>query len=164
MRSLFLLILPLALSGCYTTSVAPDNAESANKHLAEIEKKPRAQRGVTDDTQQRLAQLFADRAEYLTALSRDDSQSRLPRVRSMVPPEYPPAVYLANVQATVNVAFAVDEEGHVLDPRIYESPDSRFNEAAIAAVKKWSFFSGSVSGSPAKFVIVVPIQFDGIKK
>jgi TonB family protein len=159
---LFVAILPW--SGCVISSVAPNTAENANRHLADLEKEPRDDRGVTADLRQRLHQLFSDRPDFLAALARDDSKDGLPRVRSMVPPDYPLATAMASVRATVKVAFAVDEVGRVQEPRLLESPDSRFNRAAIEAVKKWTFFPGTVAGKPAVFIMVVPIQFDGLKK
>jgi TonB family protein len=165
MRSYSLLLLvSLASSGCVTSSVAPKTAESANQHLLDLERKPREERGVTDDLRRRLDQLFSDRPDYLAALARDDADARLPRVRSIVPPDYPVLPALAGIRAMVKVAFAVDEEGRVHDPRIFESPDARFDRAALEAVKKWTFFRGEISGKPAVFIMVVPIQFVGMKK
>jgi TonB family protein len=156
--------LSLTLIGCVTSSVAPNTAESANQHLVALERKPREERDVTDDLRRRLDQLFSDKPVYLSALARDDSTARLPRVRSMVPPDYPVLPALAGVRAMVKVAFAVDEEGRVQEPRIFESPDARFDRAALDAVKKWRFFPGAVADKPALFIMVVPIQFDGLKK
>jgi TonB family protein len=130
----------------------------------DLEKKPSDDRGVTDDLRRRLDQLYGDRPDYLAALARDDAAARLPRVRTMVPPDYPVFPALAGVRASVKVAFAVDQEGRVQEPRIFESPDSRFDRAALEAVKKWAFFPGTVGSKPAVFIMVVPIQFDGLKK
>jgi TonB family protein len=165
MRSIIIsLLATITLSGCVTSSVAPDTAETANQHLAALEKKPRDDRGATDDLRRRLDDLFNDRPDFLAALARDDAQAQLPRVRSMVPPDYPVIPALAGVRAIVKVAFAVDESGRVQEPRIFESPDARFDRAALDAVRQWSFLPGRVTGKPAIFVMVVPIQFDGLKR
>lgn len=161
------LVLPagLLLAGCatrYTSSVPPDTAAHANERFAELEATPPDPRTANPELRQRLDQLFADRPDYVAALARHDTSAHLPRVRSMTPPVYPAG--LAHVRATVKVAFAVDPEGHVQDARVLESPDARFDPAAVEAVQKWTFLPGSVAGQPALFVIVVPIQFDGVKK
>lgn len=158
------LLATITLSGCVTSSVAPDTAETANQHLAALEKKPRNDRDATNDLRRRLDDLFSDRPDFLAALARDDAQAQMPRVRSMVPPDYPVIPALAGVRALVKVAFAVDESGRVREPRIFESPDARFDRAALDAVTKWSFLPGRVAGKLAVFVMVVPIQFDGLKK
>ena len=149
------------LSGCYTSQVAVDTVEKANEHIAQQEKKSDV--GVTDEMKAKLTHLFSDMPEYAKLAIRDDSAASLPRLRSSVPPKYPLIGYLANTKATVKVAFIISEGGKVEDARVYEASDDRFSESALKAVRKWKFYPGSFNGIAAKFMVVVPVQFDGRK-
>lgn len=108
-----------------------------------------------------MDQLFADSADYAAIRNRGKSRgAKLPRVRSLTPPAAD-HVYL---KANVSVAFIVDEQGRVTDARILESSDSRLDKDSVAAVRKWTYFPGSIGGSPAKFLLVVPLQYAGLRR
>jgi TonB family protein len=158
---IFLSVL-LLLAGCYTSQVAPDTVERANEHFARVESS-----GVpttSEEEKQRLAHLFADRPEYVALVTRDEKGAALPRLRSSVPPRYPFGAYVSDTKALVKVAFVLSERGTVEEARVLEASDARFSTAAIDAVRAWTFSPGTQGGAPAKFLIVVPIQFDGRQK
>lgn len=162
MRIAILLTVPLFLVGCYTSQVAPDTVERANKGLSRVEKSGVS--NASDEDKRRLSQLFADRSDYVVLVSRDEEGAALPRLRTSVPPRYPIGAYVTDTKALVKVAFVVSEHGAVEEARVYEASDSRFSAAAQDAVKAWTFYPGTHAGVPSKFLIVVPIQFDGRQK
>ena len=63
------------------------------------------------------------------------------------------------VPATVYIVFIVDEGGRVRDPRVQKSTNSAFDNAALAAIKKWKFQPGKRGGEPVQFRMRVPITF-----
>lgn len=157
---LFVTLLLFLTAGCYTSQVAPDTVEKANRHLDEVERSGTPQTSKEEDD--RLARLFADRPEYATLTGREDAATRvIPRLRTSVPPTYPLGAYVTNAKALVKVAFVISEDGHVEEARIYEASDDRFSAPALEAVRAWTFHPGQVEGRPAKFLFVVPVQFDG---
>jgi TonB family protein len=150
-------------AGCaYTSQVAPDTVEKANAEIARSEQEKTPQ--MSDEEKQRLAHLFTDNPAYVALALGDDKDAKLPRQRSSVPPKYPFGLWVTDAKAIIKVAFVISESGAVEDARVYEASDSRFSEHAVAAVRAWTFYPGSKEGAPAKFLFVVPIQFDGRKK
>jgi protein TonB len=83
-----------------------------------------------------------------------------PRARAQVSPQYPTEAKSHGLTGKVTVEFVVDEGGRVLAPRIVESTDHIFNEAAIRAVAKWRFEPGRASGRIVRFRMMVPIVFN----
>ena len=61
--------------------------------------------------------------------------------------------------ATVWIAFIVDENGKVISPRVLSSPDRVFNGPALAAIQKWRFEPGRSGGKAVKRPMKVPITF-----
>ncbi|TWI11552.1 TonB family protein [Aerolutibacter ruishenii] len=60
-----------------------------------------------------------------------------------VPPRYPGAAANRRIQGHVNVAFTVLPDGSVADPRVASAtPSGIFDEAALAAARRWRFSSG----------------------
>lgn len=152
----------MALSGCYTTQVAPDTAAKANAAFREIEKNPRPGNADPELTE-RLIRLWSDVPEYLPLIRFEKVLKKAPRLVSSVPPTYPLVPLLGNVKATVLVSFVIDEKGNVESARVLESADARFNESAIAAVLKWTFLPAETEDGLTKTFITVPIQFNGKK-
>ena len=162
------LVLPAAAiclfaAGCaYTSNVAPDTVEKANAGIARNEQESAPK--FSDEEKARLSHLFANRPDYAALESRDDKSARLPRLKSSVPPKYPLGLWATDTKALIKVAFIVSENGSVEDARVYEASDARFSEHAIEAVRAWTFYPGVREGMPAKFLFIVPVQFDGRKK
>ena len=159
MRFLLLVLTTVILSGCYTSQVAPDVVDKANEHLDHLDSEPPTEFSVEERT--RLSHLFSDSAEYAELVSRQYLAASLPRLRTATPPKYPLVGYIANTKATIKVAFVISETGNVEDARIYEASDDRFSASAREAVLKWTFYPGTINGTPAKFLFIVPVQFDG---
>jgi TonB family protein len=149
----------LFVSGCYTSQVAPNTHERINEQITRVEdgKSP----GTSDQEIARLALLFSDRPDYVALTLNSEEILVRPRLRTSITPKYPLSAYLRNAKAQVNVAIIISENGAVEEARVLESADTLFSNAAIEAVKQWTFEPGSRGGIPAKFLYVVPIRFDG---
>lgn len=61
--------------------------------------------------------------------------------------------------AKVNIIFIVDERGRVVEPRVKSSTDPMFDQAALAAVKRWKFEPGKRGGKAVRFRMLQPITF-----
>jgi protein TonB len=62
-------------------------------------------------------------------------------------PKYPKAAYKKKIQGTVVVEFAIDAEGKPHDLKVVESVPG-LDEAALAAVKEWTFSPARKNGVP----------------
>jgi len=80
-------------------------------------------------------------------------------LREWVQPEYPEAARKAKTEGRVDVDFVVDADGHVSDAQVNESTDDVFNEAALAAVRKWKFGAALEDGKPVVSGMTVPVEF-----
>lgn len=83
----------------------------------------------------------------------------VPRARVQIGPVYPPEARVRGMDGEVLVAFTVDEEGRVLNPRVMRSTDAVFDEAACRAVAKWRFEPGRRHGRVVRFNMAVPMRF-----
>ena len=83
-----------------------------------------------------------------------------PAVVSRVTPEYPARLRRAGVEADVVLQLDVDVRGAVADVSVISSTDARFDEHAIAAVRRWRFAPGQVGGRPVAFRMRLPIRFE----
>ncbi len=66
---------------------------------------------------------------------------------------------LKKTPASVDIIFIVDEQGHVINPRVRSSSDPAFENPALNAVKRWIFEPGKKNGKPVRFRMLVPITF-----
>ncbi len=83
-----------------------------------------------------------------------------PKARKQVGAIYPRELLQDKVTGVVVVGFIIDQKGNVPDAWATQSPDPRFSEAAIAAVKKWKFTPGRKDGKPVSWNMSVDIRFD----
>lgn len=67
---------------------------------------------------------------------------------------------LKGVKASVQVAFIIDENGHVVKPRIVQCSNDSFREIALSNASKWEFQAGTKAGKPVAVRVVVPIRFN----
>ncbi len=81
-------------------------------------------------------------------------------VKAGIPPIYPPAALFKNKTGWVEVLITVDAYGRVADVQVLDAqPAKLFDDAAINAVKKWSFFGKTVNGVPTSYQITQTIEF-----
>jgi len=71
----------------------------------------------------------------------------IPVVR--VPPAYPRRAKLAKIQGSVTLAVTIEPDGTVSNAEVLEAnPPRLFDEAALAAIKRWKFRPKVVDGTP----------------
>jgi TonB family protein len=80
-------------------------------------------------------------------------------LRNWIQPEYPAAARKAKLEGTVVVEFVVGLDGRVSQATVAESTDGAFNDAALAAVRRWAFDPALEEGKPAVSAMTVPVVF-----
>jgi len=98
--------------------------------------------------------LFAQRPS--TPLPADFGDASL---RGWVQPEYPEAAKKSRAEGEVVVEFVVELDGHVAKAEINDSTNPIFNEAALAAVRRWTFSPVLEKGQPVASGMIVPVVF-----
>jgi TonB family protein len=163
MKALILASVGSLLAGCMATShVAGDRIESGNSYSASAHEPQKTQ--SSGDEKDRLARLFSDQPEYAALALRNDAAATKPTLRTSLPPNYPPGLKFSDTKALIKVAVVISESGSVAEARIYEASDPRFTYDALEAVRDWTFHPGARNGVPAKFLLIMPIHFDGRQK
>lgn len=82
-----------------------------------------------------------------------------PVVVSRVPPTYPEEARKNRVQGRVVLEAVIDEKGSVLTVEAVESPDPMLTDAAIEAVKKWTYRPATKNGRPVRVSFTVTVAF-----
>lgn len=80
-------------------------------------------------------------------------------LRDWVQPAYPPEAARQRLEGRVVVEFSVGEDGKVTDAAIAESDHGLFEEAALDAVRRWTFSPALENGVPVASGMRVPIEF-----
>ena len=91
--------------------------------------------------------------------SNDTSGDRLPRTTFQVPPVYPPALEAAGIAGHAVVSLIVDSRGTVQNVQCGRSTRLEFEQAAIDAVKSWTFDAGIKGGRMVNTIMEVPVSF-----
>jgi TonB family protein len=82
-----------------------------------------------------------------------------PTVLTRVEPEYSPEALLARLEGTVVVGVSLDRDGTVSDLSVLESLGLGLDEAALAAVRRWTFVPPLLRGQPESVVTPVRVEF-----
>lgn len=82
-----------------------------------------------------------------------------PHVLEHVDPVYPPAKLAEGIDTTVVLLITVEKDGSVSDATVAESGGVDFDEAALAAARRWRFSPASRGGAPIRARIRVPFHF-----
>jgi TonB family protein len=83
-----------------------------------------------------------------------------PTMAHKVPPKYPEAARAAKVTGTVILEAVVDTNGKVIDLSVVENPDQRLTDAAIEAVRQWTFEPARRDdGTPIRVRFVLTVVF-----
>ncbi len=80
-------------------------------------------------------------------------------LRQWIPPQYPADLRKEKLEADVVVEFVVDENGRVDKAKVTSSTDPRFNDAALACVREWTFEPAVSGGRKRQTGMIVPILF-----
>jgi TonB family protein len=98
----------------------------------------------------------AVREGSLVALEEVDTP---PRVARVVKPVYPPLALQARIGATVVLRVLVNERGLPEEIEVLREGKAGLTEAAVRAVKGWTFEPARKDGVPVKTWMLVPIPF-----
>ena len=74
--------------------------------------------------------------------------TRLPKVKGEVRAVYPEAARRAGLEGQVVLKLRVSDKGKVVEARVVESAGNGFDEAALEAVRRFTFSPGMKDGSP----------------
>ncbi len=86
-----------------------------------------------------------------------------PLIQSWTPAAYPPELRNARVGGYVQVRIVVDEAGRVTQARTLNASEERLGEAALAAVRTWTFSPAREGGKAIAMCLDVPFMFDPTK-
>jgi TonB family protein len=81
-----------------------------------------------------------------------------PKRNKFVMPEYPPEAMAQGLRGIVILDLTIDGQGHVAKAEVVRSVPP-FDEAAVAAVRKWEYDVTKVDGKPVSVRLTVPITF-----
>lgn len=142
------------LAAC-TASLNPDVTTRTNDALARWDQGIYAP-GESESVPEQK-QLWADRPVY--AGLPDARPVKRMRLVTAVSPKYPLLLQVAKVAGTVRVSFVVGRDGRVEDARVLESSDARFNQAALDAIRQFTFLPALGPDGPVREMAVVPFHF-----
>lgn len=83
-----------------------------------------------------------------------------PSVATWVPPVYPPDALKEKVGGMVMGRIIVDDTGRVIAARALKTPDARLGEAAVAALRRWTFTPARDNQRAVAMCLDVPLRFD----
>ncbi len=83
---------------------------------------------------------------------------REPRKIVNVPPIYPPVAQAARVQGVVIIEAVIDTTGAVESARVLRSIPL-LDDAALAAVRKWTYSPAMLNGMPIPVIMTVTVNF-----
>ena len=81
-----------------------------------------------------------------------------PKLIDMVEPVYPDKARKKGIEGTVILECTVDEKGKVIDAKILRSIPG-LDQAAIDAVRKWTYEPVVVNGKPSKIIFTATVSF-----
>jgi iron complex outermembrane recepter protein len=82
-----------------------------------------------------------------------------PLVLEQVDPEYPAVPTEPGAHVDVGLTVVIDEEGHVVDVEVVTTAGTPFDDAAVAAVRKWTFTPAHRGERPIRSKIRVAVHF-----
>jgi TonB family protein len=82
------------------------------------------------------------------------------RVMTTVAPEYPADLRRTGETGTVLVCAGIDAGGHVVGVKVLQAENQAFADAAVDAVRQWTFCRAEDPASPAIRRVEVPIRFE----
>ena len=82
-----------------------------------------------------------------------------PAIRTIVKPRYPPIALSARIGGTVVLRVLVSEDGTPAEVVVVRGATAGLTEAAVQAVRRWTFTPGRKGQTPVKAWTTVPIPF-----
>lgn len=84
---------------------------------------------------------------------------RAPRPTGQKAPVYPFKLRLAGMTGDALVGFVIRSDGTIREEEVLSTTHAEFGEAALQAVKQWTFSPGQKAGLPVNVRVQVPIVF-----
>src|SRR5271168_1417067 len=82
-----------------------------------------------------------------------------PVLLTRVEAAYPPDAQRQKLEATVGLEVVVDEHGGVVDARVTTPAGHGFDEAALDAIRKFTFGPAHAKGAPVRSVVQLAYEF-----
>jgi protein TonB len=83
-----------------------------------------------------------------------------PRPLVRTEPLYPPDARMKGIEGSVELEFVVTADGTVAEPRVVRAqPQGVFEDAAMAAARRWRFVPGQKRGAPVATRVRQSIRF-----
>jgi protein TonB len=84
---------------------------------------------------------------------------RTPERISYVAPAYPAIALAARVQGMVIIEATIDTAGRVVNARVLRTDSPLFTEAALSAVRQWTYTPTQLNGVPVSVIMTVTVHF-----
>ncbi len=118
----------------------------------------KAAAGSAIATAQFLDEHLGGRAVPLADFRADDAE---PSVLTQKAAKYPPAAMKAGKSGTAKIEVSIAANGTVTDARVIESSGTKeLDDAAVAAIREWTYRPKRVKGRDVASTLVVPVKFD----
>ncbi len=83
---------------------------------------------------------------------------RAPERIGYVAPDYPPIAQTARIQGIVIIEATIGVDGQVMNARLLRSVPL-LDEAALAAVRQWTYTPTTLNGMPVPVIMTVTVNF-----
>ena len=147
--SMLVLVVSVAVAGLVGASVFPAASETAMRIM------PPA---VPDDSKVQDKDAEKDKLKTVSKDSECDEITH-PVAIEKVNPKYPEEARKAKIMGNVIVETVINEKGTVDDIEVIESPDELLSEAAIEAIRQWTFEPALCDGRPVGVYYDLTIKF-----
>jgi TonB family protein len=136
----FLVVFLLVCGGGLAGAAPPENASDASPELPVEPTVPQGADGFDPEHAPSLPQII---------------------LTSQVIPTYPPAALAARFTGTVVVRLTIQSDGSVGDATVVECdhPNLGFENATLAAVRRWKFEPAALDGQPIPYVMNFRLNF-----
>lgn len=82
-----------------------------------------------------------------------------PRALNRVPPDYPAAAKEARITGTVVVEAVIGSDGAIRDAQVTDSLEESLDQAALDAVRQWTFDPATLNGKPVAVYYNLTLNF-----
>jgi TonB family protein len=147
--SVLVLAVSVAVAGLVGASVFPAASETAMRI---------APPAVPDESKPEEKDAEENKLKTVSKDSECDEITH-PEVIQKVNPKYPEEARKAKIMGYVIVETVINEKGTVDDIKVVESPDELLSEAAVEAVRQWTFEPALCDGRPVGVYYNLTIKF-----
>jgi TonB family protein len=147
--SVLVLTVSVAVAGLVGASVFPAASETAMRI---------APPAIPDDPKSEEKDAKGDKLKTVSKDSECDEITH-PEVIQKVNPKYPEEARKAMIMGIVIVETVINEKGTVDDIEVVESPDELLSEAAVEAIRQWTFEPALCDGRPVGVYYNVTLKF-----